>query len=105
MSAAASGWARYEITDGARRGIVFEVLVRRRARSTVSGGVNVPNDASTGGATESQPPVTECDSSELSHFVDPSETSVPPGQEANDPTRLSIHTVIGLYGEPRVPTV
>ena len=48
MSAAASSWVRHDINDGVRRGIVFEVLVRRRTRAAVSGGATVPNDASTG---------------------------------------------------------
>lgn len=87
MSAAASSWVRHDITDGVRRGIVFEVLVRRRTRAAVSGGATVPNDASTGGAAGSQPPVTECDSSELSHLLDLSETTISPGQEGNAPAR------------------
>ncbi|MCX2163939.1 hypothetical protein [Corynebacterium auriscanis] len=37
MSATAYGWTRQEITDGARHGVVFEVLVRRRPRTAVSG--------------------------------------------------------------------
>lgn len=87
MSTAASSWVRHDITDGVRRGIVFEVLVRRRTRAVVSGGATVPNDASTGGAAGSQPPVTECDSSELSHLLDLSETTISPGQEGNAPAR------------------
>lgn len=71
MSAAAPGWEHHEITDGARHGIVFEVLVRRRARAAVSGGAGVPADASNGGAQRSQTPATECDSSELSHLFRP----------------------------------
>lgn len=87
MSAAASSWVRHDITDGVRRGIVFEVLVRRRTRAAVSGGATVPSDASTGGAAGSQPPVTECDSSELSHLLDLSETTISPGQEGNASAR------------------
>ncbi len=87
MSAAAPGWEHHEITDGARHGIVFEVLVRRRARAAVSGAAGLPADASQAGVTGSQNPVAECDSSELSQHSDPSETNVLPGQEADGRAR------------------
>lgn len=87
MSAAAPGWEHHEITDGARHGIVFEVLVRRRARAAVSGGVTVFNEALTGGAAASQPPVTKRDGSGLSHSFEPSEPAVSPVQEADGQSR------------------
>lgn len=87
MSAAAPGWERHEIIDGARHGVTFEVLVRRRSRGAVSGAAGLPAVASQTGASGSQNPVAECDSSELSQNFDPSETAISAGQEANGRAR------------------
>ncbi|GEB21966.1 hypothetical protein [Brevibacterium aurantiacum] len=87
MSAAPPGWERHEITDGSRYGIVFEVLTRRRARAAASGGSGTPAAASQPRAIGSQNLVAGCDTSELSHNSDPSETTVSPGQEANGRAR------------------
>ena len=76
MNAGPPGWEHSEVTDGARHGTVSEVLTRRRPRATASGVPSLPTQASQSEAIGAQNLVAGCDTSELSHNSDPSETAV-----------------------------